>query len=319
MRLLKMTGIIALFLLILLVLLPTVIVRGCNRGALPPDVSLDPQMVKVWNHRTQELMVLSLGEYLLGVVVAEMPAEFHIEALKAQAIAARTYTINKITRTGCDRHEDADICTDSTHCQAWRDRDEAIANWPFFRQNAYWSKIVRAVSDTQGRVITHEGNLIQNAVYHSTCGGSTENSEDVWTSAAPYLRAVECRYCTHSPRITETQRMTEAEVAEKLRVAPGQLKLNVLDRTASGRIISIDIGNEVIRGLEFRTRLGLRSSRVTWLREQGTYTFTTTGFGHALGMCQYGADGMGKQGFSATEILEFYYTGAMIQRIRLEE
>ena len=321
-RLLKVMGLTVLTMFVLLILLPAVIVRGCSRGDPPLDTEVDPFMLTVWNHRTEELMEMPLGEYLLGVVAAEMPAEFHHEALKAQAIVARTYTVNKLGLAGgsaCSQHPEADICTDSTHCQAWMSKDEAFARWSFFRQNSYWNKILKAVSDTRGQVVTHEGKMID-ALYHSTCGGSTENSEDVWSNYFLYLRAVECRYCTHSPRYTETVRLSDTEVANRLGLSTQQLHLNVLSRTSSGRIDQIDIGNQVVlRGLDFRSRLELKSSQVSWLREQGMYTFTTTGFGHAVGMCQYGADGMASQGHSMTDILEFYYTDSQVLRVRLEE
>lgn len=320
-RLLKGIGLTLLLLFALLILLPAVIVRGCNRGFKSPEVDVDPCRLAVWNHKTEKLEQMSLGEYLLGVVAAEMPAEFHLEALKAQAIVARTYTIAKLRAyggAGCAKHPQADICTDSTHCQAWTGKEEARAKWPFFRQNAYWHKILKAVSETQGQVVTYKGKLID-AVYHSTCGGSTENSEDVWSNEFPYLRAVPCEYCAHSPRLTETLRMNEMEVAAKLGEDIASLKLEVTARSASGRIIQVDAGTQVYRGLDFRTRLGLRSSKVTWLREKGVLTFTTIGYGHGVGLCQYGADGMAAQGFNVREILSYYYTGVQVLRVRLEE
>jgi len=306
---------------LLMIVLPAVIVRGCNRGLKPPKTEVDPYIIAVWNHRTEELVYMPLGEYLLGVVAAEMPAQFNIEALKAQAMVARTYTMAKLRKQGgggCSRHPQADICTDHTHCQAWVSKDDALAKWTFFRQDAYWNKIVKAVSETQGQVVTYQGKLID-AVYHSTCGGSTENSEDVWSNKFSYLRAVACEYCAHSPRMSETITLTLAEVAEKLGEQPANLSLEVLERTASGRIIQINVGSKTLRGLDFRSKLGLRSSKVTWLREAERYSFTTTGYGHAVGLCQYGADGMGAEGFSAEEILEHYYTDIQVTRVQLEE
>lgn len=321
MRFIKKVGLSFLALLIILIILPALIVRSCGRDLKPPGVEVDPQMVTVWNHQTDELMHITLGEYLLGVVAAEMPAQFDIEALKAQAIVARTYTIAKLRGRGgpgCSKHPQADICTDSTHCQAWTSKEAALAKWPFFRQGTYWNKIVKAVSETQGQVVTYEGKLID-AVYHSTCGGSTENSEDVWSNSFPYLRAVQCGFCSHSPRMTETVTLSAETVAQKLGEQPEKLRLEVIDRTDSGRIIRISTGTQTMRGLDFRTRLGLRSSKVTWLRGEGGYSFTSTGYGHAVGLCQYGADGMGAQGYSAKEILEHYYTGVQVVRVRLEE
>lgn len=308
-------------LLVLLILLPALIVKSCGPGVKPPGIEVDSPIIAVWNHQTEELMHMTLGEYLQGVVAAEMPAQFNIEALKAQAIVARTYSIARMRSrggSGCSKHPQADICTDSTHCQAWTSKEAALAKWPFFRQNAYWSKIVKAVSETEGQVVTYQGKLID-AVFHSTCGGSTENSEDVWTNSFPYLRAVECGFCSHSPRLTETITLNADEVANKLGEQPANLKLEVLTKTQSGRIISVNTGTKTMRGLDFRTNLGLRSSWVTWLKGVETYSFTSTGYGHGVGLCQYGADGMGTQGYSAREILEYYYTDIQVLKVSWEE
>jgi len=318
--LLKKIGLVLLVMLVLLLVLPALIVKGCG-GKTLPDANVDPYVVAVWNHRTQELVRMPLGEYLTGVVAAEMPAQFHVEALKAQAIVARTYTVAKIRASGgggCDRHPEADICTDSTHCQAWTLKDEAVAKWPFFRQRSYWRKILRAVSETQGQVVTFQGKLID-AVYHSTCGGCTENSEEVWTNEIPYLRSVSCGYCSSSPRFTETVQISAAQVAEKLGVPLEDLKIQVQERTESGRIIKVGTGREIIRGLEFRNRLELKSSKVSWLQEEANYTFTTVGYGHGVGLCQYGADGMARQGYNALEIINKYYTGIQVSRVRIGE
>lgn len=317
---LKKIGLVLLVMLVLLLVLPAIIVKSCS-GKIFPNVKVDPYEVAVWNHKTQELTTMPLGEYLGGVVAAEMPAQFHIEALKAQAVVARTYTIAKMRANGgggCDRHPEADICTDHTHCQAWTSKEDAVGNWPFFRQRSYWSKIIRAVSETQDKVITYQGKLID-AVYHSTCGGSTENSEEVWSNQVSYLRSVQCDFCSSSPRYTETVQLSAAQVAEKLGVPSGDLKINVLERTASGRIIKVNTGKEVIRGLEFRRRLGLRSSKVSWLQEEKDYSFTTVGYGHAVGMCQYGADGMARQGYTYPEIVDKYYTGVQVTTVQIGE
>ncbi|MTI93996.1 MAG: stage II sporulation protein D [Firmicutes bacterium] len=320
-RALKIAGVMLATMFVLILLVPALIVRGCGGYRDVPRVPVDPEMVQVWNHQTGELMPMPLGEYLLGVVAAEMPVSFHIEALKAQAVVARTYAINKLRSrggAGCDQHPEADICTDHTHCQAWLSREDAMQRWPLFRQGTYWDKITLAVSETRGSIITHQGAPID-AVFHSTCGGSTENSEDVWTNTIPYLRAVECGYCNHSPRLTETVSMTVSEAAEKLGVGGSSLEINVERRTESGRIISVSVNGQAMRGLDFRTALGLRSSLVTWLRDQNRIVFTTTGYGHAVGLCQYGADGMADLGFEFTDILQHYYTDIQVQRLSSEE
>lgn len=317
---LKKAGLVLLLLILLLLLLPALIVKSCG-GKTLPDAKGDPSQVTVWNHKTQELMRLPLGEYLAGVVAAEMPASFDLEALKAQAIVARTYTVAKIRAAGgagCSAHPEADICTNSAHCQAWVSKEEATGNWPFFRQRSYWRKILRAVAETESQVVTYEGKMID-AVYHSTCGGSTENCEDVWTNPLPYLRSVQCGYCASSPRYTETLSLGAAQVAEKLGVPPEELKLTVLESTPGGRIIKVSTGKETLRGLEFRQKLGLRSAKVTWLKGKDGYSFTSVGYGHGVGLCQYGADGMARQGYLAEDIIKKYYTGVVVSRVKLGE
>lgn len=313
-------GFVLLLILVLLLLVPALIVRSCS-GKKSPEIEGDPYIVAVWNHKSEELMHIPLGEYLSGVVAAEMPVSFHLEALKAQAIVARTYTLAQIRKNGgggCDRHPEADVCTDSTHCQAWVSKDEAVARWPFLRQRSNWRKILSAVSETEALVVVYQGKLID-AVYHSTCGGSTENSEDVWTNNISYLRSVDCGFCNNSPRYTETVQMEAGKVAEQLGVPQRGLNLKVVKRSDKGRIIEIDIGGEIIRGLEFRKRLGLKSSKVSWLQEGNQYSFTTVGYGHAVGLCQYGADGMALNGYLAEEIIEKYYTGVQIIRMQVGE
>lgn len=324
MKLLKITGIWLGFILVLL-LLPGLLVRGCNwSGSRVPDI--DPQLIRVYNHHTQELMELALGEYLMGVVAAEMPASFELEALKAQAVVARTYALRRLRTLGgggCERNPQADICTDHTHCQAWLSKEAAMARWSFFQQNSLWAKIGQAVGETKGYYVTYNGRAID-AVFHSTCGGGTENSEDVWSNRHDYLRAKDCQYCLDSPRLTETVRMSQQEVAECLGVSAQSLNLRDAVRTASGRIIQVNVGGgTTMRGLDFRTKLGLRSARTTWLREpQGnsfTYTFTAQGYGHGVGLCQYGAHGQARAGASFQDILKFYYTGVSLDRVSIEE
>ena len=150
------------------------------------------------------------------------------------------------------------------------------------------------------------------AVYHSTCGGSTENCEDVWTNPLPYLRSVQCGYCASSPRYTETLSLGAAQVAEKLGVPPEELKLTVLESTPGGRIIKVSTGKETLRGLEFRQKLGLRSAKVTWLKGKDGYSFTSVGYGHGVGLCQYGAKGLALHGYNYRTILGHYYSGAEI-------
>ncbi|NLZ38078.1 MAG: stage II sporulation protein D [Firmicutes bacterium] len=331
-----MKKLISFFLLLtifLIIILPTLIVRGCSSKEVKPPVEIDRApiespageiTIKVFSHKDNELMEMPLEEYLVGVVAAEMPASFAVEALKAQAVVARTYTVNQMRLCGgrgCDRHPEADICTDSTCCQAWENEKSSLAKWHSDGAN-YYNKIRSAVRTTAGKVITYEGKLIE-AVFHSTCGGHTENSEDVWTGALPYLRGVPCNYCADS-RWTETQHeFTSAAFREAIvpyvSVLPvsagGRPLLEAGVRSATGRLKSVLIAGEKISGRDFRTALKLPSTNVSWQITDKKIIFTAKGYGHGVGLCQYGANGLAKQNKIYTEIIQHYYTGVTITDI----
>lgn len=324
---------ILLFLIVLMIGLPTLIIRACGSTAepLPPAAGIDRTPLSapaaevkltVYQQQTKELAEMTLEEYLVGVLAAEMPASFELEALKAQAVVARTYTVNQMLAfggKGCDKHAGADICTESSHCQAWQSEAEALARWPENEAATYWNKLRTAVRETAGKVITHDGNLID-AVFHSTCGGQTENSEEVWTTALPYLRGVSCTYCSGSRWYQTEHEVSAAKFTDAIVPyvsalpvsATGRPLLGTARRSASGRIKSLVIAGETVTGRDFRTALGLPSTNVQWEVEDKKIVFTAQGYGHGVGLCQYGADGMAKAGKSYLEIISHYYTNVKI-------
>ncbi|NLZ93184.1 MAG: stage II sporulation protein D [Firmicutes bacterium] len=329
----KLVSFFFLLTVFLIIILPTLIARGCSGEEVRTPVEIDRSPIispageitlKVFNHQSEELVEMPLEEYLVGVVAAEMPASFAVEALKAQAVVARTYTVNQMLAfggKGCDRHAGADICTNSAHCQAWESEKSSLAKWQG-EGAEYLNKIRSAVGATAGKVITHEGRLID-AVFHSTCGGHTENSEDVWSTALPYLRSVACNFCTDS-RWTETQHeFTAAAFSEAIVPyvsalpvsASGRPLLEQGVRSATGRLKSVLIAGETVTGRDFRTAFKLPSTNVTWQITDKKITFTAKGYGHGVGLCQYGANGLAKQGKTYTEIIEHYYTGVAVTDI----
>ncbi len=282
-------------------------------SALPerPEITL-----AVWRHDLQTTVNMQLETYLEGVVAAEMPAEFHPEALKAQAVAARTLALRLWqAQAPLSNHPGAIISTDPGVHQAWLSDDALRERWGpvnFFSRKA---KISRAVTETRGLVITHAGELIYPA-YHASSGGRTESSENYWSSYMPYLRSVDDPYVDGSRYEKTRAEFTLADVSAKtgveLAAASTAPIVQVLSRYPSGRVEWAQVGDERISGRQLREKLQLRSSWFDVREEGGRVVFDVFGYGHGIGMSQYGADGMARAGFRFDQILSHYYTGVEI-------
>lgn len=308
--------------IIILFLLPLLILKSCTREE-PKKINefeaADSIKIMVFNAAEGELQEMNLEEYVLGVLAGEMPSEFHIEALKAQALAARTYTLMR-TRAfggeGCEKHPEADVCTDPAHCQAYKDPKAIKFNYEKYKE---------AVQDTMGEVIVYNDALID-AVFHSTSGGKTENSEDVWSSKVPYLRSVISEYEENSPKLITKKEIKVNEFIAAMEKLDSEIKLSskniksqikIIDRSEGGRITRIEIGGKVVSGTAVRGALGLNSSNFNISYSGNIMLFTVTGNGHGIGLSQYGADGMGRNGSLYTDIIKHYYQGVEI--IKIEE
>lgn len=288
--------------------------------------------LKIYKAEEGRVVEIEMEEYLTGVVSAEMPASFHPEALKAQAVVARTYALRKSAAgggDGCQSHPGADLCTKSTCCQAWEDENTALHKWPAEEAASYMERIREAVSSTRGLVATYRGDLIS-AVYHSTCGGKTEAATEVWRSSGTehhYLQSVECTYCRHSPYYESEVALTftayaaalgsEKEVLPVLAEDQAPL-LEVVERSPSGRNLLIRVGRpgRLYSGNKLRELLGLPSTQFTWRVEGDKIIFSTRGYGHGAGMCQYGANGLAGEGKDYLGILKYYYQGIEVESCR---
>ncbi len=279
---------------------------------------LDAAMtLRVLNEDTVEEM--DLGTYLVGVVRAEMPASFEPEALKAQAVAARTYTLYKI-QTGGNHGDEADICTDSTCCQAYIAEDRARENWGE-DADANEAKIETAVRDTDGETILYNGTPIL-AVFHSSSAGQTRAAGEVWVSDLPYLQAVASPEPGDAiPNYYSRAEFTAEEFREKVAAALPEADLsgdmdtwlkNPVTDTA-GSVETVELGGVTVKGSTVRSILGLRSACFEWEVQEGTLVFFVTGFGHGVGMSQYGANQMAAEGADYREILTHYYTGVTVE------
>ena len=269
-------------------------------------------------NRDGQVDELTMGDYLWGVVAAEMPAAFEPEALRAQAVCARTYSLWKL-RAKSHQEEGADICADSTCCQAYLSQEDAAQRWGG-DADAYTAKIAAAVADTDGQVLTYEGGPIQ-AVFFSSASGATEDAAAVWGKSLPYLVSVDSPEGDEVPNYRSTVTLTAEEVKALAKEAglgcdlSGEPSGWVTDvvRTDSGRVASLKLGGAELSGGAARSLFSLRSAAFEVSEAEGAFTFSVTGYGHGVGMSQYGANALAKQGKGWREILAHYYTGAELQ------
>ncbi|MCL2678108.1 MAG: stage II sporulation protein D [Clostridiales bacterium] len=287
--------------------LPSIFITA---GRKPPyELPASPEIAVLL--KSGEVALMPIEEFLVGVVAAEMPASFDEEALKAQAIAARTYILNCSAKG--NRHGDAVVCSSASHCQGFLDLEQMQINWGG-NAGLYIEKIKRAVGETAGLVLTYDGVLID-ALYHSTCGGRTEKASDYWTADLPYLQSVPCSWDAESPRYRNTTPMPLSRAAELLGVQAADLAgMNTSGLTAGGRPRWLTVGQTTLSCKEVREKLGLFSANFTWEISGQNITWFCSGSGHGVGLCQYGANGMAKRGYKAAQILTHYYTGVKTEK-----
>ena len=235
--------------------------------------------IRLLHNDTNEIEEVALDTYLCNVVSAEMPVDFEKEALKAQAIVARTYTIYKINNK---KHENADICDDSNCCQAWISKEDRLARWENDKETK-WAKIEECVKETQGKIITYNNEPI-NAFFHSNSGGKTELPVDVWGGGTnmPYLQVVETAGEEGYTQYNSEVELTNEEILEKLKQKYADIAIDfnneedikILKYTSSGRVKNIKFGNHEISGTEARSIFGLRSTNFEIIRGEGKLKFT---------------------------------------------
>ena len=278
--------------------------------------------IKLLHKKTGEVEQVNIDDYLCNVVSEEMPADYEIEALKAQAVVARTYTIYKINNK---KHENADICDDSTCCQAWVDKETRFSRWEESKRESNWEKIQKCVQETQGQIITYQNQPI-NAFFHANSGGKTELPVNVWGGTGlPYLQVVETAGEEGYKQYESEVELTQDELIEKLKTKysdisidfSNQENLKILEYTDSGRVKTVKFGNHEISGIETRTLLGLKSTNFEISKENDKIKFTVKGYGHGVGMSQTGADAMAKQGKNYKEIINHFYSGVEIKEVNL--
>lgn len=297
-----------LFIIFIIIFIPTIIVHIFIR-----DDEIKFIYTKNMNIRVLKsngiIEELPFENYIVGVLAGEMPIDFNIEALKAQAVAARSYAMKKIAY---NRNKDYDV-VDTVYNQVYLDENYLKNAWKSNYTNNI-NKIKKAVLSTSGEYLVYNNEIIE-AFYFSTSVGKTENSEDVFNSSAPYLRSVSSTWDTNSPVYMNYYTFSKKDFLKKLNLKDANnINIKVLSTTSTGRIKKININNRVFTGTEVQSLLKLKSNYFNIKITDKVY-ITTKGYGHGVGMSQYGAEGMAKKGYKYDEILKHYYSGVEIKKI----
>lgn len=264
------------------------------------DVETEPVMVQV-TRQDHDDVALALEVYLSGVVGSEMPASFEMEALKAQCVAARTFAAGRGFQVD-----------DTTSSQVYHDDEQLKAVWKD-QYDTNKARVQQALKETEGEILTYEGKPISAVFYSSSCG-TTANSEEYWKNASPYLRSVDSPWDKEASGYETTVHFSEADFANKLGFEQPVTTIEEPKRYDSGYVNTIRIDQLTFTGRTIREKLGLRSSCFTITSVEDGYDITTKGYGHGLGMSQYGAQGMAKEGYTYQEILLHYYTDVKIEK-----
>lgn len=272
---------------------------------------VENEFVRVKRDKYDRIDIVPLEDYVVGVIAGEMPVSFDMEALKAQALAARTYVLKKMEQ---NINNDYDV-VDTVSNQVYLDNEMLKNSW----QDKYITninKIREAVNSTEGEYIAYDGEVIT-AFFFSTSVGKTENCEDIFSASLPYLKSVDSKWDEETSPVFNTQnKFTTNDFYNKLGLPySNTIDYKILDTTSTGRIKKININGKLFTGGEIASLLNLRSSYFTITQDNDNVYVSTKGYGHGVGMSQYGALGMAKAGYKYDEIIKYYYQGVEILKI----
>ncbi len=282
--------------------------------------------VKVYRTLQNKIDEIDLEEYICGVIANEMQVGFEEEALKAQAIVSRTYLASKKIKK-CLIANEGDIC-DSSHCQIYSSKEELINKWGEENGEKYWNKIKSAVDATKGMVLTYKDELVMSPMFFDVSSGATESAVDMSLGNIPYLISVESLGEEESPKYKTKKEMTLSDLVlainskyPKSGINKSNLssKLKIINRSKTGGVIKISIGNDEISGIDFKVMAGLNSTNFTYSINENTIVFECTGYGDGVGMSKFGANIMAKSGKLYDEILKHYYTGTNIGSLKFNK
>ena len=333
------TAILSVIILIFMIVVPSFIIKAIPVRATEEKENEEVEVqennyislsgtdtIKVYITKEDKVVEVPIEEYVKSVVSGEMPAGFEVEALKAQSVAARTYVAAKRGRP-CDIAKGGDVC-DTTHCQVYIGKEERITKWEDKGQE-YWDKISKAVDETKGKVLAYNKELVQYPQFFSTSSGMTENSKDVFSSDLPYLVSTESTGEEGvAPRFNGELKLDINKFVEtintkfqdsKLTVNNLSEQINIISRSDAGGVKEIKVGRATVRGLDFRLAIGLNSTNFQYTIINDDIIFATKGYGHGVGMSQWGANVMAKNGSDYSSILNHYYTGTELEELKFNE
>ena len=300
--------IIALFLTILI---PYVIVMSCIKDEEIKFYFVSNRIVRVKRENTGEIVSVPFEEYIKGVLAGEMPVSFEKEALKAQSVAARSYVLKKIEDSKTEEYDVVDTVMNQVYLddsylkEAWKDTYEEKNN-----------KLKEVIAETRGEYITYDGKLAQ-AFFFSTSTGKTENSGEVFMTQLPYLTSVDSSWDAEvSPVFNDKEEYSLYDFCLKLNLKYKEnISIDILKTTSTGRIKSLKINGVEFGASEVASKLGLRSTYFNIKQIGENIIIETKGYGHGVGMSQYGAQAMAKKGYTYDEILKYYYQGVEISKL----
>ncbi|SFU78721.1 stage II sporulation protein D [Clostridium sp. DSM 8431] len=283
--------------------------------------------VKVYDEGSSKVIELGIEDYVIGVLAGEVPANFCEEALKAQAVAARTYYLSK-RENPCKiaKEHGAEICV-STHCQVYMSKEERFSKWSKSSAEENWNKISSAVMATAGQVLTYEDELVKDPKYFAVSAGKTENSIDVFADDVPYLKSTDSPGEERAPKYMTTVEIKKNEFINKVNSAYSEAKIDdsnisnttIISRTDGEGVKEIRLGNIVIDGVKFRQLFNLNSTDFNIKIDTNAVNIECKGYGHRVGMSQWGANAMASDGKNYEEILKHYYTGVNITKVEFEK
>lgn len=268
--------------------------------------------IPVYRSQAQQVENIDLERYVVGVVASEMPAEFESEALKAQALAARTYIVKRLMSNQTIGSPKGSVVTDTVAHQVYKNEQELKSLWGKDYEKKK-EKVTAAVAATQGQILTYEEQPI-NAQFFSTSNGFTENAEAYWSNAFPYLKSVKSPWDERSPRFRDQMVISIKEFENKLgvKLSNNGLVGKIIEKTPGKRVAKVEINGKEFSGRDIREKLELSSTDFDWKIKGNQVVITTKGSGHGVGMSQYGANFMAEDGKTYSDIVHYYYKGTKI-------
>ena len=304
--------------LLLIIFILSIVAVNSSRGNKTSAFILDePKLeekqetnlqISVKDVKTNDINKMDLEDYVIGVVAAEMPASFAEEALKAQAIASRTYAVYKMNHS----NREYAVLTDISD-QAYITKEEMLAKWPN-NFTKYYEKIKKAVDDTKNMVMMYDNEVII-AYYFAMSNGYTEDAALVFGNKTDYLESVDSNWDKDVKNFEVTKEISKEDFCQKLGINCKDIKITKIEKSPTGRVNSLIVNDKEFKGTTFRQLLGLRSTDFTISIAQEAIKITTKGYGHGVGMSQYGAQEMAKLGYNYEEILKYYYHDIELSKV----